>query len=185
MAFARQTWQLNPGIAIYLTERFSVPALESEVTRLVRSNPLACVDVPDALNFLVGDRLDPNVRRDLRVRSGFTYLLGILLNLDQHLVLWSLVPPVTAISFFERRYRNDPLILQYAHRVLEQHHVSITFFFVPQVVQALRYDDLGAFLMSTFLMSKHKRSSPQAMSPISSLRPPRYRSCFATRSFGT
>lgn len=79
MAFARQTWQLNPGIAIYLTERFSVPALESEVTRLVRSNPLACVDVPDALNFLVGDKLDPNVRRDLRVRSGFTYRLGILL----------------------------------------------------------------------------------------------------------
>jgi len=71
--FARQAWQLNPGIAIYLTERFSVPALESEVTRLVRSNPLACVDVPDALNFLVGDRLDPTVRRDLRVRSCLTY----------------------------------------------------------------------------------------------------------------
>jgi phosphatidylinositol 4-kinase A len=54
-----------------------------------------------------------------------------------------MVPPVTAISFFERRFRNDPFILQYAHRVLEQHHVDLTFFFVPQVVQALRYDDLG------------------------------------------
>ena len=82
MAFARQTWQLNPGIAIYLTERFSVPALESEVTRLVRSNPLACVDVPDALNFLVGDRLDPNVRRDLRVSFCFTYRLSILFSLN-------------------------------------------------------------------------------------------------------
>jgi len=82
MSFARQTWQLNPGIAIYLTERFSVPALESEVTRLVRSNPLACVDVPGALNFLVGDRLDPNVRRDLRVSSSFTHLLYVLFNLD-------------------------------------------------------------------------------------------------------
>lgn len=71
MTFARQTWQLNPGIPIYLTERFSVAALEGEVTRLVRSNPLACVDVPDALNFLVGDRLDPTVRRDLKVRYSF------------------------------------------------------------------------------------------------------------------
>jgi phosphatidylinositol 4-kinase len=35
------------------------------------------------------------------------------------------------------------MILQYAHRVLEQHPVNLTFFFVPQVVQALRYDDLG------------------------------------------
>lgn len=71
--FAGQTWQLNPGIAIHLMERFSVPALESEVTRLVRSNPLACVDVPGALNFLVGDRLDPAVRRDLRVRFNLAY----------------------------------------------------------------------------------------------------------------
>lgn len=67
--------------------------------------------------------------------------------LDQHLLLWSLVPPITAISFFERRYRNDLFILQYAHRALEQHPVDLTFFFVPQVVQALRYDDLGAFDM--------------------------------------
>jgi len=51
---ARRTWQLNPGIAIHLTERFSVPALENEVTRLVRSNPLACIDVPDALKFRLG-----------------------------------------------------------------------------------------------------------------------------------
>lgn len=64
-----------------------------------------------------------------------------------------MVPPVTAISFFERRYRNDPLILQYAHRVLEQHPVDLTFFFVPQVVQALRYDDFGVLIMFTLLFS--------------------------------
>jgi len=54
-----------------------VPALEVEVARLVRSNPLACVDIPDALNFLVGDRLDPAVRRDLKVRSNLTFLQDI------------------------------------------------------------------------------------------------------------
>lgn len=53
------------------------------------------------------------------------------------------MPPVLAITFFEKRYGNDPLLLQYAHRVLEQHPVDLTFFFVPQVVQALRYDELG------------------------------------------
>jgi hypothetical protein len=63
----------------------------------------------------------------------------------QHLLLWTPVPPVLAITFFEQRYNNDPLILQYAHRVLEQHPVHLTFFFVPQIVQALRYDELGKF----------------------------------------
>ena len=52
-----------------------------------------------------------------------------------------------AIAFFEKRYRNDPILLQYAHRVLEQHPVELTFFFVPQVVQALRYDELGEINM--------------------------------------
>ena len=71
-----------------------------------------------------------------------------------------MVPPITAISFFERRYRNDPLILQYAHRVLEQHPVDLTFFFVPQVVQALRYDDLGASAVLTPLPSSSSLKSP-------------------------
>ena len=55
-----------------------MPALEAEVARLVRSNPLACVDIPDALNFLVGDRLDLAVRRDLKVRSNLAFLRDIL-----------------------------------------------------------------------------------------------------------
>lgn len=31
--------------------------------------------------------------------------------------------------------------------MLEQHPVDLTFFFVPQVVQALRYDDLGTLVL--------------------------------------
>jgi len=163
-----------------------VPALEAEVALLVRSDPLASVDIPDALNFLVGDKLDPTVRCDLKVRY-LSLLQDFLAHVRLlHLLLWFLVSPNTAISFFEHRYRNDMFILQYAHRVLEQHPVCLTLFFVPQVVQALRYDDLGAFEMLlppfSFLSMV---SPPQAMSLISFSRPPRYRSCFATRQFGT
>ena len=59
-----------------------------------------------------------------------------------------------AITFFEKRYHNDPLLLQYAHRVLEQHPVELTFFFVPQVVQALRYDELGYVARFVFETAK-------------------------------
>ena len=62
--------------------------------------------------------------------------------------MWAPVPPVIAVTFFERQHGNDPLLLQYAHRVLKEHPVDLTFFFVPQIVQALRFDDLGKYLSS-------------------------------------
>jgi phosphatidylinositol 4-kinase len=40
-------------------------------------------------------------------------------------------------------YESHPFILQYAMRALESHSVDVTFFYVPQIVQTLRYDDLG------------------------------------------
>ncbi|KAJ6618823.1 hypothetical protein B0H10DRAFT_2217316 [Mycena sp. CBHHK59/15] len=123
----RRVWQIDPAIAVHLPERFkSSIVVRNEVAKLVRSATRDVLDTPEALPFLLGDRLDSTVRRDLK-----------------HLLLWAPVPPVIANTFFERRFKNDPLILQYAHRVLEQHPVELTFFFVPQVVQALRYDDLG------------------------------------------
>jgi phosphatidylinositol 4-kinase len=50
---------------------------------------------------------------------------------------------VTAVTYFQPRYDNNPLVLQYAMRALEQYPVDLTFFFVPQVVQALRSDGAG------------------------------------------
>ncbi|KAJ8463246.1 hypothetical protein ONZ51_g10373 [Trametes cubensis] len=123
---ARRTWEIDPAIAVYFAERFNYPAVQAEVGRLVRANTPDVLNVPEALHFLVGEKLDLGVQRDLR-----------------YLLLWAPVAPVVAITFFERRYQNHPQLLQYAHRVLEQHPVELTFFFVPQVVQALRYDDLG------------------------------------------
>ncbi|KAI0075272.1 hypothetical protein K474DRAFT_1676500 [Panus rudis PR-1116 ss-1] len=122
----RKTWQIDPAVAVFLSERFNIPTVHNEVSTLVRSNTREAIDVPEALRFLVGDMLQTNIRRDLK-----------------YLVVWAPVPPILAITFFEKRYRNDPLLLQYAHRVLEGHPVDLTFFFVPQVVQALRHDDFG------------------------------------------
>lgn len=72
-----------------------------------------------------------------------------MLTAVQHLLLWAPVPPVVAITCFQQRDNKDSLVLQYAHRVLEQHPVDLTFFFVPQIVQALRYDELGEFCSYT------------------------------------
>ncbi|KAF8798204.1 hypothetical protein BYT27DRAFT_7178838 [Phlegmacium glaucopus] len=122
----RTLWRIDPAISVYLTERYKTPMIRQEVAKLVRSNTVDFLGIPGALPFLLGDKVDPHVHRDLK-----------------HLLLWAPVPPIIANTFFERRFNSDPLILQYAHRVLAQHPVELTFFFIPQVVQALRYDDLG------------------------------------------
>lgn len=53
------------------------------------------------------------------------------------------MPPVLAISFFLPEHSSQPLLLQYAMRVLEEHPVSRIFFYIPQIVQGLRTDALG------------------------------------------
>ncbi|KAH9945818.1 atypical/PIKK/PI4K protein kinase [Epithele typhae] len=135
----RRTWEIDPAIAVHMAERFNHPAVQSAVGSLVRSATPEVLDVPEGLRFLVGEKLDTGVQRDLR-----------------YLLLWASVAPVLAITFFERRYNNHPQLLQYAHRVLEGHPVELTFFFVPQVVQALRYDDLG--YVSRFIFETAKIS---------------------------
>lgn len=59
-------WQLDPAIAVFLTERCKYPVIQNEVGRLVRSNTRDVLDVPEALRFLLGDI---SARRDLKVNS--------------------------------------------------------------------------------------------------------------------
>ncbi|KAG8969691.1 phosphatidylinositol-4- kinase [Tulasnella sp. 419] len=119
-------WKVDPAIAVHMAERFKPLVISLEVGRRVRHNPQDVLDVPEALKFFVGERLSPMIKQEIK-----------------YLLLWAPVPPVLAITYFGPQYDNNPIILQYAHRVLEQHPVDLTFFFVPQVVQALRYDALG------------------------------------------
>ena len=58
---------MDPAIAVFLAERYNLPVVQNEVSRLVRSSTKEVLDVPEALHYLVGDRLDTHVRRDLKV----------------------------------------------------------------------------------------------------------------------
>jgi phosphatidylinositol 4-kinase A len=125
---------------VNFVERFKHPIVGREVISLVRSRPREVLHIPEAVEFLVGDKFDG--RRDIRV-SYFVQGFESANCYNQYLLFWDPVPPIIAATYFEPRYHGDPIVLQYAYRVLAQHPVEVTFFFVPQIVQALRYDELG------------------------------------------
>jgi phosphatidylinositol 4-kinase len=56
---------------------------------------------------------------------------------------WATLNPISAVTYFLPAYGNHPFIIQYAMRALESHSVDVTFFYVSQIVQTLRYDVLG------------------------------------------
>jgi len=84
----QQAWKLSPGMTIYMAERFKYAPVETEVTRLVSSEPRKVLDVPEALRFLLGERLDSTAKSTLKVTPVFSsfgpsdmfsgYLFGLL-----------------------------------------------------------------------------------------------------------
>ena len=66
-----------------------------------------------------------------------------MLTGNKYLLYWAPVNPTEALTYFLPAYGNHSFILQYAMRALESHSINIRFYYVPQLVQALRYDALG------------------------------------------
>ncbi|KAJ3023680.1 phosphatidylinositol-4- kinase [Thoreauomyces humboldtii] len=140
LATLRHAWSINPHVAIHLGSRFSnVEALGPALNALVHSSAASVIDLPEALPYVLvnADKqvLDPQLR----------YLLH-----------WTAVPPITAVSLLGQQYKMHPWILQYAVRVLEHFPVEHVFFYIPQMVQALRYDTVG--YIEHFILSAARTS---------------------------
>ncbi|GES90544.1 phosphatidylinositol 4-kinase [Rhizophagus clarus] len=135
----RHAWWISSQLAVQMAFRFKQPFVQNELHKLLASNASDAVRVAEALPLLLGDKLNQNVLSQLK-----------------YLLYWASVPPITAITYFSSTYNNNPLILQYAMRALEYHPVDIVFFYIPQIVQALRYDTLG--YVERFIMGAAKIS---------------------------
>ncbi|CAG8611324.1 9214_t:CDS:10 [Cetraspora pellucida] len=122
----RHSWTISPSLTVQLTARFKQPNVQNEVHKILYNNSADAIRVADALPLLLSDKLNSNITSQLK-----------------YLLYWAPVPPITATSYFSSTYNNHPLILQYAMRVLEYHPVDVVFFYIPQIVQALRFDSLG------------------------------------------
>ncbi|VVC98499.1 unnamed protein product, partial [Leptidea sinapis] len=72
------------------------------------------------------------------------------------MVTWARVTPVEALSFFSRQYPSHPLSAQTAAAALTDCPSSAVLPYIPQLVQALRYDTMG--YVSELIKSLAKKS---------------------------
>ncbi|KAF2973077.1 hypothetical protein GQX73_g651 [Xylaria multiplex] len=122
----RVAWAESPSLAIELVSRFNMPGVHQEVRWLLLNFPAKALCDAEALSILFGGELPQDVRFQLK-----------------YLLYWTPVNPVTATTYFLPAYKNHPFLIQYAMRALEYHPIDVTFFYVPQIVQSLRFDALG------------------------------------------
>ncbi|KAJ5114569.1 hypothetical protein NUU61_000328 [Penicillium alfredii] len=125
-SFLRLAWAENPGLAIQMAARFPSAKMQSDVRWLIMNFPDKVIGEPSALEIMFDSSLPTDVSWQLK-----------------YLLFWAPVNPTEALTYFLPAYGNHPFILQYAMRALESHSIDVRFYFVPQLVQALRYDALG------------------------------------------
>uniref|UniRef100_A0A182MWN4 Phosphatidylinositol 4-kinase alpha n=1 Tax=Anopheles culicifacies TaxID=139723 RepID=A0A182MWN4_9DIPT len=125
--FTRLAWSYNPALAVFLPQRIrNAETIEDEVTRLVCSDPMAAVHIPEALKYLVTTKTVLNESPEL------VYMLT-----------WARVNPIQALSYFSRQYPTHPLTAQYAVMTLNSYPAEAVLPYIPQLVQALRHDTMG------------------------------------------
>uniref|UniRef100_A0A094ZD16 Phosphatidylinositol 4-kinase alpha n=1 Tax=Schistosoma haematobium TaxID=6185 RepID=A0A094ZD16_SCHHA len=131
-------WDLCPPVAVYMPQRFTgSDELRREVSLFVTANPLLVTHIPAALQYLATSSNIEDGRPEL-----------------SHILTWSPVAPVVALSFFSRMYPQHPLTHQYAVRVLSDYPSETMLFYVPQFVQGIRYDKLGYLSESIVTLAK-------------------------------
>ncbi|KAK8766666.1 hypothetical protein V5799_006551 [Amblyomma americanum] len=124
---ARLSWETSPCLAIYVPCRFKTSdTIRAEVSRLVQQNPTAVCHLPEALQYLTTPES----------------VLGDLLELN-HMLTWARVSPIKALAYFSRQFPPHPITAQYAVCTLSSFPPDTVLFYIPQIMQAVRYDAMG------------------------------------------
>ncbi|KAK1358712.1 1-phosphatidylinositol 4-kinase [Heracleum sosnowskyi] len=123
--YARTAFSVDPRIALSTVARFRTnSSLKSEVTQLVQSHIIEIRSIPEALPYFVNPKA---------VNENSTLL--------QQLPHWAACSITQALEFLRPAYKGHPRVMAYVLRVLESYPPGRVTFFMPQLVQALRYDN--------------------------------------------
>lgn len=137
----RTAFSVDPRIALSLSLRFPTnSSVMTEITQLVHKHILEIRTIPEALPFFVTPKaVEEN---------------SVLL---QQLPHWASCSITQALEFLTPQFKGHPRVMAYVLRVLESYPPVRVTFFMPQLVQALRYDE-GKFVEG-YLLRAARRSN--------------------------
>ncbi|KAG5357411.1 Phosphatidylinositol 4-kinase stt4 [Yarrowia sp. C11] len=118
----QDAWNVDPTLAVFLVERYASGDGVKQLEKLINAEPLRIIKTPQAVPY---------------------FLQNATPKTKHYLLLMKPVSPISSINLFLPAHRPDSITLQYAMRSLESHDVNLVFFYVPQIVQLLRYDQAG------------------------------------------
>ncbi|KAJ0242191.1 Phosphatidylinositol 3-/4-kinase [Hirschfeldia incana] len=123
---AKTAFLVDPRIAISLVSRFPANiSLKTEVTQLIQAHIVDLRTIPEALPyFLTPKTVEEN---------------SVLL---QQLPHWAACSITQALEFLTPSYKGHSRVMAYVLRVLESYPPERVTFFMPQLVQSLRYGRL-------------------------------------------
>jgi len=139
--YVRTAFDVDPRIALSMSFRFpTISVVTSEIVHLVQKNLLDIRSIPEALPFFITPKaVDEN---------------SVLL---QQLPHWASCSITQALEFLTPPYKGHPRVMSYVLRVLESYPPDRVTFFMPQLIQALRYDDEK--LVEGYLLRAAQRSN--------------------------
>eukprot|EP01114_Cavostelium_apophysatum_P015265 TRINITY_DN4121_c0_g1_i2.p1 TRINITY_DN4121_c0_g1~~TRINITY_DN4121_c0_g1_i2.p1 ORF type:complete len:1498 (+),score=439.31 TRINITY_DN4121_c0_g1_i2:104-4597(+) len=142
--FVTVAWIISPAIAVHMSARFpNSNKIKAVLAKMIRENVRLVYNIPEAFPFLVNEN---TVRDDIpELRS---------------LVYWTNVSPPMALSLLRKEYNSHPLVTQYAVRVLGSFPPDTIIYYIPQLIQALRYDRTD--LVQKYLVNAAKTSESLA-----------------------
>lgn len=131
-------YKIDPILAVNLALRYKIKNLDEILQKLLIEDPLPAIFYPSAVQYLIG------------INAGTNFP-------SHHLLFWEPLSPIDSIQLFLPPFGSNSYILQYTMRSLEHHDVNLTFFYVPQIVQSLRFDARGyveRFIVETAKVSQ-------------------------------
>lgn len=139
-------WEKNPHLAVNICKMWSVSDIQTKqaLTQLVRKNPLAVYDSPDALEFFLDQDVTFN-RNSMGYAetNGNGNSLNKKITISHFVMFWAQASPIEALNLMSPQSPGRSFLTQYALRSLHCHPITICFFYVPQLVQELRNDTTG------------------------------------------